>query len=758
MDRALTPCDLTDTNGHAAKSEKVLSAPAVSTLSVPGMMCGICISRIEDALNGMEGVRKARASLSQRRVLIEYDESRTGLPEFLSEMQKAGFDAVELREDDSADAVDHSTQLLPRVGVAGFAAANIMLLSVSVWSGSASDMDESVRSLFHWLSALIALPAIAYAGMPFYSSAFSALRAGRLNMDVPISLGVLLATAMSFVQTWKGTEQVYFDAAITLLFFLLIGRLLDEQVRKRARGAAENLIGLRPALATVLRKDGKTEKRSVHDLEAGERILVAAGQRLPADGKVITGLSEIDESVITGETHPRVVRADDVVHAGTLNGPAALEIEVTAAGQDTLLSEVGRMMLAAEQGRGRYVRLADRAARIYAPAVHILGLLTFVGWMLAGCGWEFALTTAVSVLIITCPCALALAVPVVQIAATSRLFRSGVIVKAADGLERLAEIDTVVLDKTGTLTKGAIELRSDQHVPDANLARAASLAVSSCHPYAAAVARAARQRGLSIQHMPDVMELPGQGLSATTADGEIRLGSAAWAGADQLAAQSDATLWLTQPDTKPFGFCFVDQLREDAADIVGKLAEAGVPCELLSGDRKAAVANAAARAHIASWQAELKPQDKITHIQKLADKGRHVLMVGDGLNDAPALAAAHASMSPASAVDISQAAADAVFQGDRLEPVVETLKVARAAQSLAKQNLGVALAYNAFFVPIAVSGFVTPLVAAIAMSTSSILVTLNSLRLHNMKLLLPTRTKMPKADMPQKLVPKEVSI
>ena len=315
-------------------------------------------------------------------------------------------------------------------------------------------------------------------------------------MDVPISLGVTLATAMSLYQTTRGSEQVYFDAAVTLLFFLLVGRYLDQRMRARAAGAAANLMGLRGATATVIRSDGTTERLGARLLEPGMRILTAAGERFAVDGRVLDGRGEVDESLITGETAPRTVAPGAQIYAGTVNLSGSLVTEATATDQNTLLAEIARLMSAAEQARGRYVRLADRAARFYAPAVHILGLVTFLGWLLAGHGWEAALTAAIAVLIITCPCALALAVPAVQVAATGRLFGKGVLVKAADGLERMAEIDTVVFDKTGTLTLGEPALATNDNATDAVLARAASLAAASRHPYARAVVRAAEAAGL----------------------------------------------------------------------------------------------------------------------------------------------------------------------------------------------------------------------------------------------------------------------
>jgi Cu2+-exporting ATPase len=718
------------------ESERVL---LTTTLVVDNMQCGGCMSSIERALRATPGVTDARANLSARRVTVVSDAVDADAQTLIEALDRAGFRAAEALDRDQNSADDRAQDLLRRLGVAGFAAANVMLLSVSVWAGLASDMDQAAQGLFHWLSALIAMPAIAYSAQPFFRSAATALKARRLNMDVPISLGITLATAMSLFQTTRGSDQVYFDAAIMLTFFLLIGRYLDELVRVRARGAAENLLGLKALSATVIGADGLPRRLAARALEPGMRVLVAAGERIPVDGKVIEGKTEIDASLITGETTPALVKSGSVVHAGTMNLGQPIMVQATATDDNTLVAEIARLMLAAEQGRGHYVRLADRAARLYAPAVHVLGATTFIGWMLAGGGWEQALTCAIAVLIITCPCALALAVPAVQVAATSRLFARGIIVKAADGLERLAEVDTVVFDKTGTLTRGEPSLRNATDIDAGTLASAAALALASRHPYALAVVKAARERGLQVRPESGVTEIPGSGLTATDHTGrERRLGSMAWVLGDGIHPQGadTATLWYAETGSAPVGFEFDDAPRSDAGNVVGALRSAGFDIELLSGDREHAVRTAAHAVGIGRWFAGVRPDGKIARIEALGGEGRRVLMVGDGLNDAPALAAAHASLSPSSAADISQNAADAVFQGEKLGPVLEALGVAQAAQRMAVQNFAIAIAYNIVSVPLAMAGHVTPLIAALAMSLSSIAVTGNALRLRSCKVAL----------------------
>lgn len=712
------------------------------SLVVENMHCGACMATIERALRRTEGVREARVNLSAKRASVTYDARVTDTQPLIDALAREGYRAAESVGTASEQDARRADDLLRRIGVAGFAAANVMLLSVSVWAGAVSDMDQTVASLFHWLSALIAMPAVAYAAQPFFRSAAGALKARRLNMDVPISLGITLATAMSLFQTIRGTHQVYFDAAIMLTFFLLIGRYLDEHVRIKARGAAENLIGLKALTASVLRDDGTVERRPARALAPGMRIQVAAGERIPVDGRIVEGTTDIDESLITGETLPRAATAGGEVHAGTVNMTRAVTVEATATDSNTLLAEIARLMQAAEQGRGQYVRLADRAARRYAPAVHILGAATFIGWMIAGAGWELSLTYAIAVLIITCPCALALAVPAVQVAATSRLFGKGVIVKAADGLERLSEVDTVVFDKTGTLTRGEPVLQNGAEVSDATLAAAASLAVASRHPYSKAVVKAARERGLLFAAAPHVREVPGAGLAAPAGQGELRLGSEEWVRGEAAAPGRAGALWFSDGAGRTTALHFEDAVRADAPAVVEALRTAGYDVHLLSGDRAPAVARVAEAVGIARWSAGVKPDGKIAAIEALKAAGRKVLMVGDGLNDAPALAAAHASLSPSTAADISQTAADAVFQGQALAPILETVSVAQATQRMSLENFAISIGYNVLFVPLAVAGHVTPLIAAVAMSLSSIAVTANALRLRRRRLaLIPVGTR-----------------
>ncbi len=711
--------------------------PETLHLMVENVHCAGCIKRIEGTLAQTPGVVSSRVNLSTKRLRVDWLPGQTDPDTITDTVTGLGFPARAFDPEalkDGGEAEDK--RLLKAMAVAGFAAANVMLLSVSVWSGHFSGMGDATRDLFHWVSALIALPAVVYAGMPFFRSAAAALSSRALNMDVPISLAVILAAGMSLQQTMKGAEHAYFDASVTLLFFLLIGRYLDRRARNKARSAATRLLGLRAATAMVIEPDGKRRAIATDDIQPGMILAVAAGERLPADGEIATGVTDLDTSLVTGESLPRAVNSGDPVYAGTLNLSAPVEVRVTAAGENTLLAEIVRLMEAAEQGRAKYVRLADRAARIYAPTVHILAAGTFIGWLVATGDWERALMTAVAVLIITCPCALGLAVPAVQVVASGRLLQRGVLLKAADGLERLAQADHVVFDKTGTLTLGEPALVNAGDIPADALRVAAALASHSRHPLARALVKAVAGDGAEAVDLSDIEEAPGRGLSALQGTRPVRLGSRAWCGVDtatQNEGPSGPEFWLAIGGDTPIRFAFADQLRDDAVATIQRLKAMGLGVELLSGDRENVVRDVAQQLGIAEWRAECPPDGKVQRLKDLAADGRKVLMVGDGLNDAPALAAGHVSMSPSSAADISQTAADVVFQGRSLAPVAETLFVGHAATRHVKQNFALAVLYNLIAVPIAVAGFATPLVAAVAMSSSSIVVTLNALRLKLVK-------------------------
>jgi Cu2+-exporting ATPase len=437
---------------------------------------------------------------------------------------------------------------------------------------------------------------------------------------------------------------------------------------------------------------------------------------------------------MTGESAPEAVKAGDTVHSGVMNVTGPLLVEVTAAGNDTFLAELIRMMAAAEQGQSQYIRLADRLARYYAPAVHLLAAATLAGWLFLGQGWHAALMAAVAVLIITCPCALGLAVPTVQVVASGKLFRAGVMIKDGAALEKLAAADTVIFDKTGTLTRGEPELVSPRMIDTGKLAVAAGLASASLHPLSRALAREAKRRGIVPAVLADAEERPGSGLAARWNGLEVRLGSQAWCGIAQ-AQRDDGLLEFAFRigGGEPLIFAFADGLRADAAETIAALKAAGLDVHMVSGDREAAAVRVAKSVGIDKTMAGATPQAKLAFVEALTAAGRKVLMVGDGINDAPALAAGFTSMAPSTASDIGRTAAETVFMGSSLAAVSFARYVGLASQRLAKQNFALAIGYNVLAVPVAMLGLASPLVAAVAMSTSSIIVIANALRLGLIK-------------------------
>lgn len=705
-------------------------------LLVDGVYCGHCIKTVESAMRSEPGVVDARVNLSTRRMTLSWTANEARPSDLIARLGALGYPAVPF--DPAAlrgQRADEEAFVLRCLAVAGFASSNVMLLSVAVWAGAFSDMEAVTRGLLHWVSALVALPAIAYAGRPFFRAALRAVTARRVNMDVPISIAVIVTAGVSLFEVITGGPHAYFDAAIMLVFFLLIGRYLDMRTRGAMRSTAENLAALAAHPAIVIDSDGSRRVLPARAVTKGMTVSVATGDRVPVDGMVATGKTQIDSSLLTGETDPVFVAPGDRVYAGTLNTGAAIQIKASATGNDTVLADIVRLVENAEQSRSVYVRLADRAARLYAPLVHFMALATLAGWwFIGGASFHDALLTAVAVLIITCPCALGLAVPTVQVVASGLLMKSGVVVKSGDALERLAIADTVVLDKTGTLTLGRPEITNLDEIDDEDLRLAASLAVSSRHPLCNALVRAAGPVGVR----PDTVETPGMGLSAGSGDGEIRLGNRAFCGLgasapDTFVPNKGTELWLCRPDRLPVRFTFADGLRPDSREFVGWLKKQGFAVELLSGDRSDAVAQVAAELGIDRYRAEIRPDGKVARLAELEAQGRKVFMIGDGLNDAPSLAGAFVSASPASGADISQTAADFVFQADRLEPIATAIQIARRSRRMVTANFGLAAGYNVLAVPLAIAGYVTPLIAAVAMSTSSILVTLNALRLARMK-------------------------
>ena len=695
---------------------------------VPAMHCAACIRKIENSLSSLKNVEEVRANLSLKTVSIIWNEENGGPTVFSNALESLGFENHISSPQSKADKDDsESRTLLMAMAVAGFSAANIMLLSVSVWSGA----DAETARLFHLISGLIAVPTVWFSGRPFFKSAFGALSVGRLNMDVPISLAVLLALGMSIYESLAGGEEAYFDASVTLLFFLLIGRYLDQLMRHKARNAAERLHSLTAKDGVLIDENGEINHIPLNQIRPGMKLRVFAGERIPVNARIATGDTDIDRSHVSGESAPVHVVSGDVIEAGALNLSGNIDIVAESDAQHSFLGEMREMLEVAERGRGDYLRVADRMAQIYAPAVHGLALVTFVGWMFATSGdWQQSLYTAIAVLIITCPCALGLAVPVAHVIGANKLMKNGILMRDGTALERLAEVDKVVFDKTGTVTTATPKV-SDCLCDDAELyPLICALAMRSHHP--SSVAIAAFLSAHNHVELDECREIPGAGVEGLFQNKLVRLGKPEWVSEISSGQEKIEANWSVAFAIKGgavAGFIIEESIREGTVETIEKLKQAGFTPELCSGDIEDKVRFVAGQIGVKLWKSSQKPADKIENLKNLEADGKKAMMVGDGINDAPALASGHVSMVPASASDIGRHAADFVFIRNSLTAVTLALDTAKFTSSVVRQNFGLAIAYNCIAVPLAMAGYVTPLFAALAMSLSSIVVVLNSFRI-----------------------------
>lgn len=715
-------------SGYESLAIKNIDGDYELNVLVTGVHCAGCIQKIESALLGQENIKKARLNFSTNRLNFSWAGTPEQANDYTTIIENLGYGVKPYDlETQASESQNEERFLLLSLGVAGFAMGNIMLLSFGLWMTSADTMGIATRDLMHWIQGIIAIPTVFYAGRPFFRSAFKALSNKHTNMDVPISLALILATSMSLFETFNHGEHVYFDSAVMLMFFLLIGRYLDFRARKKARGAAHDLLSTLQGFANVI--DGsKIKKVLIRDLYEGMIVQVAVGEKFPIDGSISQGQSQIDTSLITGETLPRDVRLNDLVYAGTINLSAPVQIKVAKAAEDSLLADIVRLMEKAEQGQANYVRMADRAAKLYTPFVHSIAALAFLGWLfIGGLGWQDSLMIAITVLIITCPCALGLAVPVVQVLASGKLLKKNILLKSGDALERLAGIDIILFDKTGTLTLGKPKLL-DGYDKEA-LKLAASLAKYSHHPLSQALSEAYDGDYLDVI---DIHELAGQGLKGIYKGQEVQLGSRSFCGDDSVSSSKKIEIWLCIDKKEYFVFYFEDRLREDSTEVIQKLKTKKLATIMLSGDRKIIAKKIANQCSIEQIFAERTPIQKFDIMENLKKQNHKILMVGDGLNDAPTLAGADVSIAPSTAIDMAQNAADIVFMGHKLNPVFEAYNIAVQTQKLVKQNFALAVIYNIIAVPLALAGLVTPLVAAIAMSGSSLVVIANSFRLRFM--------------------------
>jgi Cu2+-exporting ATPase len=671
-------------------------------------------------------VLEANVHISTQRLQLAWNPQLGDLAPLLEGIARLGYTLLP-PVNETLSAKETKPSVLLDLAVAGFASANIMLFSVSIWAGYWQGIDPAIQHFFYWICALIAIPASAFSGRSFFKAAFVALKNKKTTMDIPIAVGIILVLCTSVINLFQGQGHAYFESAVMLIFFLLIGRFLEENVRNKAKNHARLLIQAQNTALTILENQDQITKLRADQLKQGMILYVAAGERIGADGEIIEGSSELDTSLVTGEMEPKYVQIGAHVYSGMLNLTSPLKIRITQSGQNSLLAHLLRLIEKAEQTDHRFKTLSDRIAYYYTPSIHGLAALTGLGWFFLGqASWQFALNQAAAVLLITCPCALALAIPMVNIVALSRLLKKGIIIQSSTALERLRHINMVIFDKTGTLTQGKPTLIGSTN--DQFLAQAASLAVHSHHFLSKALVEAARSQGLVLTpiNITQVEEKPGYGLESCNA----RLGRPSWASPQQTPPhhQSLTLAFYQKHSHETCFFFFEDPLRPDIPFVFEKLHALKLKLVLLSGDHEDRVKPLAQRLNIPNYQAHCLPQDKQGYVAQLHQEGNRALMIGDGLNDAPALKEAFISMSPGNGIDITQSLCDILFQGKYLSPLLEVLGVSKKTHHLIIQNLTFSLLYNVLLIPLAIAGKVNPLIASIAMSASSLVVTLNSLR------------------------------
>jgi Cu2+-exporting ATPase len=690
------------------------------TLAVTGMRCAACAWLIDRALRREPGVADARVNAASSRLWLRWSPGRQPLSRILLAVTRLGYRAS-LPGSAAADRERQRARrdALLRLGVAGLAALQAMMLSEALYLDAGS-MPLPTRDFFRWINLAVASPVVFYSGMPFLRGAWHELRGRRIGSDALIAGSVLLAYFASAWQTLMGGAQVWFDAAVMFVFFLLLSRTLDLFARERASGALDALARARPPAARRIAADGSVERVPSAKLAVGDRLLIASGEAVAADGRLLSPAAAFDESLLTGEATPVEKRAGDAVWSGSLCLGEPAQAEVTGSGESTRLALLARLTEQAQRQRPRWSRLAERAAPAFAFALALLATATWWYWQAVEPGRAFEITLAV--LVVSCPCALTLAAPATISAAADRLAGWGLLPLRPDVLERLAQVDTVCFDKTGTLTVGhgmpAVQAFGGIDAAQAR-ALAAALEAHSLHPLGAAL-RAPTQLAAE-----DVREQPGRGVEAVVDGRRLRIGRGDWA----AGGDDDGAVWLGDGVQALARFELGEALREDAVATVRQLRNEGLDVELHSGDEADRVAAIAARLGIDRWSARCLPEDKLRLLRARQGDGACVLMVGDGINDAPVLAGADVSIALGGGAALAQRRADLVLGGERLGRVADAIALARSLRRIIRQNLAWALAYNALMLPAAMAGWLPPWLAALGMAASSLTVVLNSLRL-----------------------------
>lgn len=723
-------------------------------LLVEGIHCAACVWLIEQGLGGVDGVREARVNLTGRRLRVKWDSTRVRLSALLQRLADLGYAAVPFDPQAAEGSIQRENRrLLYRMAFAGFAAMNLMWISIALYAGA--DQGE-YRGLFHWIGLLIATPTLAYSGWPFYAGAWRGLRRLRLGMDLPIAIGASITYLYSLYVTVSGSGHVYWDTVVNFLFVILVGRYLEAISKRRAVSATQRLLDLQPRVAT-LRKDGEESIVPIRAVRPGDVMLVRPGETIPADGEVIRGRSRVDESMLTGESTPVARAVGDSVSAGTLNGTGSLEVQVAAVLRDSALGRIVELVESAQASKAPIQCTADRIVPWFVAVTLALAAVTFGFWVRQDA--ETALMAATSVLIITCPCAFGLATPMAIAVASGTGARHGILVKNGAVLETLSSIGHFVFDKTGTITEGRPRVIAVRDVggewplatPAAwseprrrQLAVAAALEGHSEHPAARAVVDLAEAAGVRHKALAvdDFAAEPGYGVSARVGGSALVIGTADWLARNGIAVAADladegagadagdGTVFCAIDGAAALRFTLRDRPRADAADTIRALRADGIRVTLLTGDRRRVAEAVAAEVGADQVIAEVLPADKDAVIGRLRDAGQRVAMVGDGINDAPALVRADVGIAVGSGTDVSIASADIVLIASELDRVRDAGRLARRTLRVIRQNIGLSITYNVVMVPLAMAALITPLVAAISMPLSSLAVIGNSARIR----------------------------
>ncbi|MFJ4607361.1 heavy metal translocating P-type ATPase [Pseudomonas atacamensis] len=704
---------------------------AETTLLMEGISCAACGWLIEKHLRTLPAVAEARLNLSNHRLHVRWADAQLPLSQILAELRHIGYAAHPYQADRASEQLASENRLaLRQLGVAGLLWFQAMMATMATWPEFNIDLSPELHTILRWVALFLTTPIVFYSCAPFFKGAMRDLRTRHLTMDVSVSLAIGSAYIAGIWTSITGVGELYFDAVGMFALFLLAGRYLERRARERTAAATAQLVNLLPASCLRLDSDGQSERILLSELRVGERILVQPGSILPADGKIIDGQSSIDESLLTGEYLPQPRTLGDAVTAGTLNVEGALTVQVQALGQDTRLSAIVRLLDRAQAEKPRLAEIADHAAQWFLLlsliAAAVIGLLW---WQLDSAR---AFWIVLAMLVATCPCALSLATPTALTAATGTLHKLGLLLTRGHVLEGLNQIDTVIFDKTGTLTEGRLVLRSIRPLgaldSEQCLSLAAALENRSEHPIARAFGRAPLVA-------EDVQSTPGLGLEGVVGEHRLRIGQAEFAcalsGAALPSMPDEAGQWLLLADTHgPLAWLVLDdRLRDDAPALLAACKARGWRTLLLSGDSSPMVASVAAELGIDEARGGLRPDDKLQVLQQLHREGRKVLMLGDGVNDVPVLAAADISVAMGSATDLAKTSADAVLLSNRLDALVQAFTLARRTRRVIIENLLWAALYNGLMLPFAALGWITPVWAAVGMSISSLTVVLNALRL-----------------------------